>query len=156
MKAAELAELGMKPEDVVSELIRIRRQSGVFLTVDRYDRLLASGRVGRGTALVGTGLSVKPILSVNSEGKVMRSGQALGRKRVLPAVIGLLEEAIPNDVDRVRFGVVHVACPEVVEAVSDALRSRWGDVEILAGPATPVIANHVGIGAWGVGYMVED
>ena len=156
VKAVELAEQGMGPEDVVSELMRIRRQSGVFITVDHYDRLLASGRIGRGMALVGTGLSVKPILSVNSEGKVIRRGQAIGRKRVLSAVIGLLEEVIPNEVDRVRFGVVHVAYPEVVEAASDALRSRWGNVEILAGPATPVIANHVGIGAWGVGYMVED
>jgi fatty acid-binding protein DegV len=29
-------------------------------------------------------------------------------------------------------------------------------VEILSAPATPVIATHLGIGAWGIAYMVED
>ncbi len=156
VKAAELAERAMKPEEIVTELDRVRDQSGVFVTVDRYDRLMASGRVGRGTALVGSSLSVKPIISVDSEGRVVREGQALGRRRVLPAVMKLLENAVPRVVEDVRFGVVHVGCPEVVDPVCDALRARWGEVEILTAPATPVIANHVGIGAWGVAYMVED
>ncbi len=55
-----------------------------------------------------------------------------------------------------RFGVIHVACPEVSERVTGLLRSRYGDPEILEHPATPVIATHVGPGAWGLAYLVED
>jgi len=41
--------------------------------------------------------------------------------------------------------------------VSNALRARYGKhVEILTAPATPVISTHLGIGAWGVAYLVED
>jgi fatty acid-binding protein DegV len=29
-------------------------------------------------------------------------------------------------------------------------------VEILAAPATPVLATHLGLGAWGVTYLVEE
>ena len=57
----------------------------------------------------------------------------------------------------VRFGVVHVGMPEIVDEVSAALRAEYGEhVEILSAPATPVIATHLGIGAWGIAYMVED
>lgn len=156
LKAAELGEEGLRAADIVGELRRIRRQSGIYITVDRFDRLLASGRVGRGMALVGASLSVKPILSVNSNGHVVRNGQAIGRRRVIQAVIRLVEAAIPTGAGRLRFGVVHVACPERLEEVSDELRARWPDAEILTSPATPVLANHVGIGAWGIAYMVED
>ena len=38
----------------------------------------------------------------------------------------------------------------------ELLVARYGDVEILSAPVTPVIATHLGVGAWGVAYMVED
>lgn len=37
------------------------------------------------------------------------------------------------------------------------LRAEYGDqVEVLTAPVTPVIATHLGTGAWGVAYLVED
>ncbi|MGD2070353.1 MAG: DegV family protein [Gemmatimonadota bacterium] len=157
LKAAELVESGVPPSEAAEEVRRVRGQSGILFTVDTFDRLLASGRVGRGRALLGNVLSVKPILGLNGEGRVIPVDKVLGRRRVLPAVMGALEERIPRGAHRVRFGVVHVAAPEVVSEVEDALRTRWGrDVEILSAPATPVIATHIGAGAWGVAYMVED
>jgi DegV family protein with EDD domain len=157
LKAAELGELGMAPADIARELARVRDRSGVLFTVDVFDRLLASGRVGRGRAFLGNVLSVKPILEINREGRVEPAGKVMGRARVLPAMLAALEARIPADVRRVRFGVIHIAAPEIVEPVTRALRERWGaEVEVLASPATPVISTHTGPGAWGVAYLVED
>jgi DegV family protein with EDD domain len=157
MKAAELAELGTPPEQIVEELVRIRGQSGVLFTVDSFERLLASGRVGKGRAWLGTVLGVKPVLGLSPDGKVVPLGKAVGAQRVLPTVMGLLRSSIPSHVERVRFGVAHVGCPEVLDEVSQALRARYGeDVEILTAAATSVVATHVGVGAWEVAFMVED
>jgi fatty acid-binding protein DegV len=47
--------------------------------------------------------------------------------------------------------------PEIVEPIVTELRATFGDqVEILSAPATPVISTHLGTGAWGIAYMVED
>ncbi len=156
LKATELAELAMPPGEIVAELERIRLQSGLLFTVDTFDRLLASGRVGRGRAWLGTVLSVKPILEVTTEGKVVAAGKALGRERSLQTMLDHLTARIPSEVERVRFGIVHVGCPEILESVSSGIRRIYGDVEILTAPATPVISTHLGIGAWGVAFMVED
>jgi DegV family protein with EDD domain len=156
LKACELAELARPPEEIVAELERIRRQSGILFTVDTFDRLLASGRVGRGRAVLGSVLSVKPILGLTPEGKVVPRGKALGRRRAVGALLEALATDVPEGTTKVRFGVVHVGNPEIVEPVSEALRARYGrHVEILAAPATPVIATHIGLGAWGVAYLVE-
>ncbi len=157
LKACELAELATPPEAIVRELERIRRRSGILFTVDTFDRLLASGRVGRGQAMLGSMLSVKPILGLTADGRVEPVGKALGRKRAQTALLDAVKARLPKGVRKVRFGVVYVGDDEVVKPVSGALRSHFGyDVEILTSPATPVLATHLGIGAWGVAYLAED
>lgn len=157
LKACELAELARPPEEILAELDRIRRQSGILFTVDGFDRLLASGRVGRGRAILGSVLSVKPILGMTAEGAVVPMGKALGRKRAKAALIDAMAARIPEGARKVRFGIVHVAFPEIGDEVGAELRRRWGrDVEILHAPAAPVISTHLGPGAWGVAYLVED
>lgn len=157
LKATELAELGKSSEEIVRELRRIRRQSGLLLTVDRFDRLLASGRVGRGKAWLASALGLKPILSVPTDGRAVVSvGRALGRKRAIPAFMDALAKEVSPRPSRIRFGVAHVGRPEIVSEVTAALREDYGDVEILSAPATPVLSTHTGHGTWAVAYLVED
>jgi len=161
LKAAELAEHGAGAGEIAARLREIRTRSGVLVTVDRFDRLLASGRVGKGKAFLAGMLRMKPILTLDDEGKVTPAGKARGRERVLPELMRLLAEKVPPTGGRasglkVRFGVIHVGCPEIIPAVTGALHERYGAVEILTAPATPVIATHVGTGAWALVWMRED
>jgi DegV family protein with EDD domain len=149
--------LAQSPIQIVEELNRIRRQSGVFLTVDTFDRLMASGRIGRQKAWLARALRIKPVFWVPTDGRAIEPlGRALGRKRVLPVVMEALRKKLPSRVDRIRFGIPHVGYPEIVEEVSAAIRAEYGDVEILSAPASPVIATHTGIGAWGLAFLLED
>ncbi len=157
LKAAELAELSLPPPQIVGELKRIRNQSGVLLTVDSLDRLLASGRVGKGKAWLARVLGIKPILRVPTDGRPLApAGRAVGRKRMIPALLEALRKEVGRGARRIRFGVVHVGRPEVVAEVSAALREEYGDVEILSAPATPVLATHTGLGSFAVAFLVED
>jgi fatty acid-binding protein DegV len=83
-------------------------------------------------------------------------GKALGRRRVREALLGAVDERIPAERGRLRFGIVHVGCPEIVGPLRDELRRRYGEVEVLSAPATPVIATHLGIGAWGIAWTAEE
>ncbi len=156
LKACELAELAVPPEEIVERLDRIRRRSGIMLTVDTFDRFLASGRVGRARALLGSLFSVKPILGVDQNGEVFPIATALGRKRATQALLDAVARQIPDGA-KVRFGIVWIGEDDIVAPVSETLRERYGrDVEILTAPATPVLATHVGLGAWGLAWLVED
>lgn len=156
LKACELAELAMPPEDIVAELNRIRAQSNVLFTVDTFDRLLASGRVGRGRAFLGSMLGVKPILGLNREGRVVPLGKAVGRTRAQSVLLDTIGQQLPAGA-KVRFGIAYVGDDDIVEPVKEQLRARYGpDVEVLSAPATPVIATHLGLGAWCVAYLRED
>ncbi len=155
MKAAELAELGWAPEAIAEELHRIRDQSSIFFTVDTFDRLIASGRVSRGRAWLGSLLDIKPILGIDETGAAIPVSKVRGYDALVPKVLELVAERI-GDAEAFRFGVVHVDAPEVAEAIRTALLDRFGERDVLVSPATPVIATHIGRKAWGLAYMVED
>jgi uncharacterized protein len=156
LRAAELVEQGWTLDRLAPELTRIREQSGLLFTVANYDRLLASGRVGRGRAMLGTLLRIKPVLSIDLQGKVVPVARVVGARNVLPRVLDLIQDAIPVHARRVRFGVIHVGAEEEATAVAGALRTRFGARDIMIVPATTVIATHTGVGTWGIAYQVED
>jgi fatty acid-binding protein DegV len=101
-------------------------------------------------------LDIKPIMGLDPAGKVLPLAKVRGRKHVLRRMVELIAERLPGEVRRLRFGVVHVGCPEVVPQVTAALRERFGERETLSGPVTPVLATHVGPGAWGIAWQLED
>jgi DegV family protein with EDD domain len=157
LKASELGEMGRSAEQVMAELERIRGQSGFFVVLDSFERALASGRIGRGRAWLGSLLDIKPVLDFDHTGKLVPVAKVRGRPAVLPKMLQLLEKKVPRESKRVRFGITHVAFPEILDQVIPEIRKRFGeDVEILTATATPVLATHAGEGAWAIAYMVED
>jgi DegV family protein with EDD domain len=156
LRAAELAESGWDAERIGGELRRIRSRSGMLLTVERYDNLLRSGRISRGKAWLAGMLDVKPILSFDHEGKVVPVERVRGREQVEARILALLDQRLTPRPRSVRFGVAHADAPETAERVRTALVDRFHPRDCLVSLATGVLGTHVGPGAWGVFYQVDD
>ena len=156
LRGAELAEAGWSGGDIAEELERVRGQSGMLLTVDRYDNLLRSGRVSRGKAWIAGMLDVKPILSLDPEGRVVPVDRVRGRDQLVPRVLALLERRLTPRPAVVRFGVVHTGAPDVAERVRTALVAAYRPRDCFVTLATGVLGTHVGAGAWAIFYQVED
>jgi DAK2 domain fusion protein YloV len=156
LRAAELAESGWKGAEIARELDRVGRQSGMFLTVDRYDYLLRGGRVTRGKAWLAGLLDVKPILSIDPTGRVVPVDRVRGRENVVPRVLSLLERQLTPRPKAVRFGVAHADAPEMAERVRTALVAAYRPRDCMVSLATGVLGTHVGPGAWAVFFQVED
>ena len=156
LRACELGEQGRSAAEIVAELGRARKRAGFFIVLDTFERALASGRVGRGRAWLGSLLDIKPVLDVDDAGKLVPIDKVRGRKAAFPKMMEILEKKVPPGSRRVRFGIMHVACPEVVPQVAAEIRDRYGNVDIISAPGTPIIATHAGEGAWGIAYMMEE
>jgi DegV family protein with EDD domain len=156
LRAAELAESGWDAAGIAAELRRIRKQSGCFLTVDRFDNLLRSGRVTRGKAWLAGMLDVKPILSLDDQGGIVPVDRVRGRVNVVPRVLSLLEKRLSPRPHAVRFGIVHAEAPEVADRLRAALVAAYRPKDCFVALATGVLGTHVGFGAWAVFWQVED
>jgi DegV family protein with EDD domain len=156
LRGAELAESGRNGPQIAAELLRIRGQSGMLLTVDRYDNLLRSGRISRAKAWLAGMLDVKPILSLDADGNVVPVERVRGRDNVEARVLAILEQRLTPRPRVVRFGVAHADAPEVARRIQATLVEKYRPRDCLVSLATGVLGTHVGPGAWGVFYQVED
>ena len=156
LRAAELAEGGWPAEAIVEEVQRVRRQSGVFVTVDRFDNLLRSGRVTRGRAWLAGMLDVRPVLTVDDSGQIVPIDRIRGRENVIPRVLALLDRRLTPRPKTIRFGIAHAEAPEAADRLVTALRAAYQPRDCFVSLATGVLGTHVGVGAWALFYQVED
>jgi uncharacterized protein len=156
LRATELAELGRTPAQIVADLARVRSQSGMLFTVDVFDNLLASGRVGRGQVMIAGLLDIRPILEISSEGRVVPVTKVRGRAHVPARLLAEVKTRLPTNPKQVRFGVIHVGCEDKAAEIAAELRKTYGEREIIIAPAAPVLSTHLGPGAWGVAWQRED
>lgn len=156
LRGVELAAEGWAPDAIARELERVRRQSGGFFTVDNFDRLVRSGRVGRGRAWLGTKLNLKPIMALTSEGTIEPAARVRGREAAWRRILALVDRALEPRPRELRLGIAHGDIPAFAEALRAELVGRYRPKQCLVSPITPVIAAHAGVGAWGVFYQVED
>ena len=156
LRGAELAESGWPAAEIAAELERVRRQSGMLLTVETYDNLIRSGRVSRGKAWLAGMLDVKPILSLDQTGRIVPVDRVRGREAVIGRMLARVEQALTPRPQVVRFGVVHVEAPDIAERVRTALVAAYRPRDCFVALATGVLGTHVGEGAWAVCWQVED
>jgi DegV family protein with EDD domain len=156
LRATELAESGWNAKAIAAELVRIRERSGCFLTVDRFDNLLRSGRVSKGKAWLAGMLDVKPILGLDARGAIIPVDRVRGRDNLVPRVLSLLDKVLTPRPKALRFGIIHAEAPDVAERVRTALVAAYRPKDVIVNLATGVLGTHVGPGAWAVFWQVED
>jgi fatty acid-binding protein DegV len=101
-------------------------------------------------------LDVRPILTLDANGKVMPLDRVRGRDQLVPRVLAHLDRRLTPRPARVRFGIAHAEAPEVAERLRTAILAAFQPADVLVSLATGVLGTHVGVGAWGVFYQVED
>lgn len=156
LRAAELAESGWAAAEIVQEINRIRDQSGGFFTVDVFDNLLRSGRVSRGRAWLGGLLEIKPILQVNLEGRIIPIDRVRGRDALIPRVLEHLDAALIPRPKSLRLGIAHAGAEDMAQRLRTEVVSRFTPKTCFLDDVTSAIGVHVGPGAWGIFYQVED
>lgn len=109
--AARAAAGGASADDIVALVEDMVRRTRVFGTLDTLDNLKKGGRIGGAQALIGTLLSIKPLISV--EGVVEEAGRARTRSKALRALVDKVREsgAVEN------VGVMHGSAPDVDQFV---------------------------------------
>jgi fatty acid kinase fatty acid binding subunit len=148
LAAAEAAAKGGSREDVYAAAVGTAERTTTLFYVDTLEHLRRGGRIGAAQALLGTALSVKPILHVR-EGRIV----PLEKVRTVSKGIARLEALAvaaagdgPADV-----AVHHLAAAERAALLAERLRGRLPRVRrFYASEVGAVVGAHVGPGVLGV------
>lgn len=116
-----------------------------YFTIDDLMFLKRGGRVSGATAVVGSMLSIKPIMHVDNEGHLIKIGTARGRKasiRALADGAGKLGIDLENQV----IFISHGDCLDEAEYLADIMRERFHVKDVVISYVGPVIGAHSGPG----------
>ena len=121
-----------------------------WFTVDDLHFLKRGGRISAATAVVGTMLSIKPVLHVDDEGHLISMGKARGRGASLTALVDHMEQTV-TDVDTVFIS--HGDCLADAEKVAADVKKRFGTKDVVINNVGPVIGAHSGPGTLALFFL---
>lgn len=150
--AVQNRESGMTIEENAEWLLNKRNNVCHWFTVDDLFFLKRGGRVSSATAVVGTALSIKPVLHVDDEGKLIPVENVRGRKKSLNALIKHMQESIVEPEKQSIF-ISHGDCVEDAEYVAKKIKEIYDVKEVFIRMLDPVIAAHSGPGTVALFFM---
>ena len=123
-----------------------------WFTVDDLNFLKRGGRVSATTALLGTMLSIKPIMHTSDEGKLVPVSKARGRKAAIAALLDKIE-ALGIHPERQTMFICHADCEEDAKAVAQTIQDRFGTPTVHINYIGPVIGSHTGPNTMGIFFV---
>lgn len=151
MRAVSLKEEGKGMDEVYDILAEERDHIQVYFTVDDLHHLQRGGRVSKTTAVVGSMINIKPLLTVTASGELKSDGTVRGRKKALRTLVTRMEQALDTE----HFGkertvaVIHGDCLEDARGVAEQVRAL-GFEHIVINDVSPSIGTHAGPGVVGL------
>jgi DegV family protein with EDD domain len=151
LAAARAAESGMPLEEILENLKDWRENSGVIFVVDTLEYLHKGGRIGGAARLLGSALSLKPLLSV-VDGRIEAIERVRTKKKATERLLDLIGEKVEGK-SPIRLSALHAYSPEEVKALRAESESRFDIQEYIPSEVGPVIGTHVGPGTLGIAYI---
>lgn len=136
-------EAGMSLQDNAGWLREHAKDVNYWFKVEDLMYLMRGGRVSAATAVVGTALNIKPILTINPQGKLDTIDKKRGNKQAYKSMLERFEADFRPELGK----VVYISCADCMEhaqAVREALLEKHPDVTVRTTMLSPIIGAHTG------------
>ena len=147
--AARAGAAGTDLDEIVAQMLDLRSRAKLFGTLDTLEYLKKGGRVGGARAMLGSMLSIKPVVEVR-DGVVEEAGKVRTRSKALRLLVDKVSEAPVQN-----LSVLHGDAPDVDELLEmlDPIVPRD---QIVVGQIGPVVGTHAGPRIIGVSYQLAS
>lgn len=123
LKAMQLEEQGLPFEEIVEKLEAFRDEMNTYFVLNNLETLRKNGRLTGVKALVASTLNIKPVMGATPEGTIIQRGQAVGLKKALARMAGLVADEIKNPQDKYLM-ISHCNNPEKAILVRDMILEK--------------------------------
>ncbi|MEC1505935.1 DegV family protein [Bacillus haynesii] len=150
IEAAEMAEKGAVPEEIIRHLDHMKTSMRAYFMVDDLSHLQRGGRLSGAQAFVGSLLKVKPILHFENR-LIVPYEKIRTRKKAMNRLFELFGEDAEKG-KPLRAVVIHANREEEADQIIEELSQKYAHVEFYKSYFGPVIGTHLGEGAMGIAW----
>jgi len=153
IEAAQMAQKGASKKEILDRIEKIRQHTHLYVVVDTLENLVKGGRIGKGKAMIGSLLNIKPIANLEDGvytpvGKVRSQSQAIKflAKQFADDIKGKTVKAV---------GIAHADAFDYATKLKNAILQINPNCQVDISFTSPVISTHTGPGALGFMFLAE-
>jgi DegV family protein with EDD domain len=155
IKAAELRDQGLPAAEITRQITDMLPRVKTSFIIDTMEYVYKGGRCTAIQSLVGSLLSIRPILEVRPDGSLGVKAKTRGtRAKGLKTLLDDFVENLPQ-IDLQRIFVTHSGCDQDAEMLKKELLKLAPIQEVLITYAGSVIASHCGPDTIGILYRLK-
>jgi len=151
--AASLALEGTSVEAIIRRVDEIRKNTRLFVVVDTLENLVKGGRIGKGKAIIGSLLNIKPIASLEN-GEYTPVAKVRSHAQVAKFLAAQFAEDTKGKLIK-GVDIVHADGYALAQKVKKAIFDTTGFEKITIEETTPIVSTHTGPGAIGFMYYFQ-
>ncbi len=154
LAAARAAAEGKSVEEVVQVAQQMSEKIHFLFAVDTLEFLRRGGRIGGAKALLGTALSIKPLLHF-TDGQIEPLMQVRTKKKAIATMLDVAEERLAGR-PMAEATVLDVDNEEEGDQVAEMVRQRFSVDKVIRSTVSPVVGTHAGPGTVGLVFYAQD
>lgn len=147
----ELAEQGMRYEEIVEQIEQLSQNPTLFLYPKNLNQLKNSGRVSKAQGLLAGLLNIQLILAFDG-GKIYPIDKSRSKKKVMVSLQQKIADKIRQDRPS-KVGVIYAGEHEEADKVIDWLKGEFPKLTVEKEALVPVAGVHTGYGTLGIGWI---
>ena len=130
------------------------QKTRILVDIQTLEYMVRGGRVSPLKGMLAKILNLKPIISLDSEGKAVGYGKSFSRGQNMKKIVGMVKK-IKNAGDIWNYAIVHAQNRDRADRYAELLSEEIGRPPLYIMDISPVVGVHNGIGAVGIGVMYE-
>lgn len=150
LDAARNIAKGLTFDKVAENINNLQPKVHVYYVLETLEYLRRGGRIGSVAAMLGQFLHLKPIISVNSEGKYFTYAKARGRHKSIDKLAQIIEQAVQDK--QINLAIMHGGAKQEFDKLVDRLKNLPNIKELITSDISPALGVHTGPGLLGVSY----
>ncbi|MGB7474017.1 DAK2 domain-containing protein [Trichococcus sp.] len=155
MKAAEMIAAETPFDEIVGAIERLRDRTNIFVSVNNLKYMVRSGRLSKVSGLAAMTINLKPVVSIDAEGKGSIAEKAFSEKGNEKKLFRLLEKV--NAQEQIsRYAIVHANNPEKAEAYRKRSVALLGKEPEYIMNISTIVGMSAGVGTVAISYMCEE
>lgn len=143
---------GMELDDLAKWVEENKLNICHWFVVDDLEHLKRGGRIGAVAASFGKAFQIKPLLSVDNEGKLTTVAKIRGANKALETLMNRLISDGENTKEQ-DIIIGHADCPEDAQRLADMIQGQGLVKDTIICDIGPVIGTHVGAGMLALVFM---
>lgn len=156
LAAARMIKNGLQPKEIIERLTKIRDTINELFVVDDLKNLSRGGRLSNASAVIGTMLNIKPLLTFK-DGKIVAIDKIRSMKRAVSKIEDMtLEETSKLAYrDKLRLLVFHSNDLKQAENIKEFAIKNFPNMPVEIAEFSPVIATHLGEKSVAISWMID-